>query len=88
MSTIMTQRDRLYILMTMMNYKSSLLLCRLVQTRERCHLPLKVHYIIDYYGWEPDKDNSAPIFLDVQPALDSFTAFWDRAKAAWWRWSS
>ena len=48
----------------------------------------KVRYIIDYYGCEPAQDHSVPIYLDVRPALDSFTAMWDRARAAWWRWTS
>lgn len=34
----------------------------------------RVRYIIDYYGCEPQPDNSVPIYLDVRPALDSFTA--------------
>ena len=48
----------------------------------------RVRYIIDYYGCEPTANNSAPIYLDVRPALDSFSAMWDRARAAWWRWTT
>lgn len=48
----------------------------------------KVRYIIDYYGCEPEKDHSVPIYLDVRPALDSFGALWDRTRATWRRWTS
>lgn len=47
-----------------------------------------VRYVIDYYGCEPTPNNDAPIYLDVRPALDSFSAVWDRMKATWWRWTS
>ena len=48
----------------------------------------RVRYVIDYYGCESQPNNSVPIFLDVRPALDSFTALWDRTKATWWRWTT
>ncbi len=48
----------------------------------------RVRYIIDYYGCEPEGDNSVPIYLDVRPALDSLSAACDRAKATWRRWTS
>ena len=48
----------------------------------------RVRYVIDYYGCDPQPDNSVPIYLDVRPALDSFSAVWDRVKVAWWRWTS
>ena len=48
----------------------------------------RIRYIIDYYGCEPQPNNSVPIYLDVRPALDSFSAVWDRTRAAWWRWTS
>ncbi|XP_004710031.1 holocytochrome c-type synthase [Echinops telfairi] len=48
----------------------------------------EVRYIIDYYdGGEVDKNYQFTI-LDVRPALDSFSAVWDRMKVAWWRWTS
>ena len=47
-----------------------------------------VRYVIDYYGCEPTPDNDVPIYLDVRPALDSFSAVWDRTRAMWWRWTS
>lgn len=53
---------------------------------DRCGQP--VRYIIDYYGCEPTPNNDVPIFLDVRPALDSFSALWDRTKVAWRRWTS
>ena len=46
-----------------------------------------VRYVIDYYGCDPQPDNSVPIYLDVRPALDSFSAVWDRMKVAWRRWT-
>lgn len=48
----------------------------------------EVRYVIDYY--EGDLDNSTYQFsiLDVRPAFDSLEAVWDRAKVAWWRWTS
>ena len=46
-----------------------------------------VRYIIDYYdGGDVDKTTYEFSLLDVRPALDSFTAFWDRSKVAWMRW--
>jgi len=48
----------------------------------------EVRYIIDYYGCEPQPDRSVPIFLDVRPALDSFSAFKDRVLVAFRRWTS
>lgn len=46
-----------------------------------------VRYIIDYYdGGEVDKTTYEFSILDVRPAFDSFSAFWDRSKVAWWRW--
>lgn len=47
-----------------------------------------MRYVIDYYGCEPQEDNSVPIYLDVRPALDSLSAVWDRARVAWWRWTA
>ncbi|XP_051693789.1 holocytochrome c-type synthase isoform X2 [Oryctolagus cuniculus] len=48
----------------------------------------EVRYVIDYYdGGEVNKDYQFTI-LDVRPALDSFSAVWDRMKVAWWRWTS
>ena len=47
-----------------------------------------VRYIIDYYGCDPMENNTTPIYLDVRPALDSFTALWDRTRVAWRRWTS
>ena len=47
-----------------------------------------VRYVIDYYGCEPTPNNDAPIYLDVRPALDSFSAVWDRMRATWWRWTA
>lgn len=48
----------------------------------------EVRYVIDYYdGGEVSRDYQFTI-LDVRPALDSFTAVWDRMKVAWWRWTS
>jgi len=45
----------------------------------------EVRYIIDYYdGGTVNKDYQFTL-LDVRPALDSPTAFWDRTKVAWWR---
>ncbi|GCB78493.1 hypothetical protein scyTo_0021208, partial [Scyliorhinus torazame] len=49
----------------------------------------EVRYVIDYYdGGEIDKSTYQFTALDVRPALDSFTAVWDRTKVAWWRWTS
>ena len=48
----------------------------------------RVRYVIDYYGCDPQPDNSVPIYLDVRPALDSFTAMWDRMRVAYLRWTS
>ena len=47
-----------------------------------------VRYVIDYYGCEPTGNDSAPIYLDVRPAMDSFTAMWDRMKVAVMRWTT
>ncbi|CAK7312501.1 holocytochrome c-type synthase [Vulpes vulpes] len=48
----------------------------------------EVRYVIDYYdGGEVNQDYQFTI-LDVRPALDSFSAVWDRMKVAWWRWTS
>ena len=45
-----------------------------------------VRYIIDYYdGGEVDADYRFTL-LDVRPAFDSFSAFWDRSKVAYMRW--
>uniref|UniRef100_A0A8D2E1A9 Holocytochrome c-type synthase n=1 Tax=Sciurus vulgaris TaxID=55149 RepID=A0A8D2E1A9_SCIVU len=50
--------------------------------------PSNLIYMIDYYdGGEVNKDYQFTI-LDVRPALDSFSAVWDRMKVAWWRWTS
>ncbi|XP_041064183.1 holocytochrome c-type synthase isoform X3 [Carcharodon carcharias] len=49
----------------------------------------EVRYVIDYYdGGEIDKSTYQFTALDVRPALDSFSAVWDRMKVAWWRWTS
>ncbi|XP_043554793.1 holocytochrome c-type synthase [Chiloscyllium plagiosum] len=49
----------------------------------------EVRYVIDYYdGGEVDKSTYQFTALDVRPALDSFSAVWDRMKVAWWRWTS
>ena len=46
-----------------------------------------VRYIIDYYdGGKVNKINYQFTLLDVRPAFDSFSAFWDRSKATWMRW--
>ncbi|VEL31111.1 unnamed protein product [Protopolystoma xenopodis] len=48
----------------------------------------EVRYVIDYYdGGLVDEDYKFAL-LDVRPALDSFTAAYDRARVAWLRWSS
>lgn len=47
----------------------------------------EVRYIIDYYdGGKVDKSTYQFTILDVRPAFDSFSAFWDRSKVAWMRW--
>ena len=47
-----------------------------------------VRYIIDYYdGGDVDSEHNFAL-LDVRPALDSFSAFYDRAKVAYMRWTS
>ena len=44
--------------------------------------------IIDYYDAEQlDHDSLTFTLLDVRPAFDSFSAVWDRTRAAWWRWT-
>ncbi|XP_065898016.1 holocytochrome c-type synthase-like [Dysidea avara] len=48
----------------------------------------EVRYVIDYYGCDPQPDRSVPIFIDVRPALDSFSAFKDRVLVAFRRWTS
>nr|KAG5714084.1 hypothetical protein BaRGS_020412 [Batillaria attramentaria] len=49
----------------------------------------EVRYIIDYYdGGRVDKSNYQFTLLDVRPALDSFEAFADRMKVAYWRWTA
>uniref|UniRef100_H2YNW0 Holocytochrome c-type synthase n=1 Tax=Ciona savignyi TaxID=51511 RepID=H2YNW0_CIOSA len=49
----------------------------------------QVRYIIDYYdGGMVDPETYQFTLLDVRPALDSFTAFWDRSKAAVMRWTN
>lgn len=48
----------------------------------------EVRYIIDYYdGGSVDPDTFRFTALDVRPALDSFSAFWDRSKVAYMRWT-
>lgn len=45
-----------------------------------------VRYVIDYYdGGAVDPKSYQFALLDVRPALDSFTAWWDRAKVMWVR---
>jgi len=45
-----------------------------------------VRYVIDYYdGGSVDPKSYQFALLDVRPALDSFTACWDRMKVFWWR---
>lgn len=47
-----------------------------------------VRYIIDYYdGGSVDPESYRFTLLDVRPALDSFSAFWDRSKVAYMRWT-
>jgi cytochrome c heme-lyase len=46
-----------------------------------------VRYIIDYYDGGEVKKNGEFTVLDVRPALDSFSAFKDRLKATWLRWT-
>lgn len=47
-----------------------------------------VRYIIDYYdGGSVNPDTYRFTVLDVRPALDSFSAFWDRSKVAYMRWT-
>lgn len=48
----------------------------------------EVRYIIDYYDGGSVKSNGEFTLLDVRPALDSFEAFTDRCKAAYWRWTA
>lgn len=49
----------------------------------------EVRYIIDYYdGGELNVQNRKFAILDVRPAFDSVGAIWDRAKVAWWRWTT
>ncbi|KAL5022702.1 hypothetical protein ScPMuIL_001857 [Solemya velum] len=49
----------------------------------------EVRYVIDYYdGGSVDPDNYRFTLLDVRPALDSPTAFWDRLKVSWMRWTT
>uniref|UniRef100_W5JXS3 Holocytochrome c-type synthase n=1 Tax=Astyanax mexicanus TaxID=7994 RepID=W5JXS3_ASTMX len=48
----------------------------------------EVRYVIDYYEGDINKDSYQFSILDVRPALDSIGAVWDRAKVAWWRWTS
>lgn len=46
----------------------------------------EVRYIIDYYDGGKVDSNFQFTILDVRPALDSFSAFWDRSKATYLRW--
>ena len=46
----------------------------------------QVRYIIDFYDGGDVNDKGVFTLLDVRPALDSFGAFRDRAKVAFWRW--
>ncbi|CDS41964.1 cytochrome c type heme lyase [Echinococcus multilocularis] len=45
-----------------------------------------VRYIIDYYDSEKVDPDFKFALLDVRPALDSFSALWDRVRMAWRRW--
>jgi len=46
----------------------------------------QVHYVIDYYDNGPVDPRSAEFtFLDVRPAMDSFTNIWDRMTVAYMR---
>lgn len=48
----------------------------------------EVRYVIDYYdAGSPDADHKTFVRLDVRPALDSWQAFADRLRVAWWRWT-
>jgi len=46
----------------------------------------EVRYIIDYYDGDLDPGSHRFAQLDVRPAIDSFTAVWDRMKVSWFRW--
>ncbi|XP_058524578.1 holocytochrome c-type synthase-like isoform X3 [Ochotona princeps] len=48
----------------------------------------EVRYVIDYYDGGAVSQDYQLTVLDVRPALDSFSAAWDRMKVAWWRWTS
>jgi len=51
---------------------------------DRCGQP--IHYVIDYYDNGPvDPRSSEFTFLDVRPAMDSFTNVWDRMTVAYMR---
>lgn len=46
----------------------------------------EVRYIIDYYdSGNIDSKTGKFTLLDVRPALDTFSAWWDRTKVAYWR---
>ena len=46
----------------------------------------EVRYLIDYYdGGKVDTSNYQFTLLDVRPAVDSFTAVWDRMKVSYMR---
>lgn len=47
----------------------------------------EVRYVIDYYDGQVKKNHEFAL-LDVRPALDSFTAVYDRCKVAVMRWTS
>ena len=45
---------------------------------DRCGV--QVRYVIDYYNDKAPKGKVAGLYMDVRPALDSATSFWDRTK--------
>jgi cytochrome c heme-lyase len=46
-----------------------------------------VRYIIDYYDSGVIQPNGEFTVLDVRPAIDSFSALYDRMRATYWRWT-
>lgn len=62
----------------------------------------EVRYVIDYYGVDEEegdknssgmgnvniKDDAAVFYVDIRPALDSFSALRDRIKVAWREWTN
>ncbi|VDQ12274.1 unnamed protein product, partial [Trichobilharzia regenti] len=48
----------------------------------------EVRYVIDYYDGGSVDETYQFAILDVRPALDSFSALWDRTRVAWMRFKS